>query len=108
MTRSKFVSAHKPTDYADQLHGIQRKIEKLAKEMKELESTEKHLQAYLMRFSKGESFVYNGADGFEKRVRINHVSRLILDQERCKKLLKGRTPYCTSTWSTVAVDWIYE
>jgi hypothetical protein len=61
-----------------------------------------------MRYSKGDSFFFVGADGYQKRVRVTHASRLILDQEACRKLLKSRTPYKTSTWSTMNVDWVYE
>jgi hypothetical protein len=107
MSRNKFVSAVKPTDYAEQLFKLQQKLDKMRAEVDELEATEKHLQNYLMRYAKGETFAYVDPKGYEKRVKIRHSSRLILDQAVCKKLLKSRTPYKTSTWSSVNVDYVY-
>lgn len=108
MSRSKFVSAEKPRDHAETLHATQLRIEKLEKELKELRTTEKHLQAYLLRVGKGQSFQFNGDDGFVKIVKVGNHSRFILDQAKVKKMLKARTPYTTSAWQTVRVDWVRE
>lgn len=106
--RNKFVSAAKPTDYADQLHDVQRQLAKLMPKIKALEAEEKHLQNYLMRYSKGESFLFVGADGYQKKFKVAHHSRMILDQAAVQRMLKSRTPYATSTWDSVKVDWVYE
>ena len=105
---AKFVSAQKPPDHADRLHEVQREIALLEAKLKVLESEEKHLTNYLVRFSKHEPFNYNSKDGYKKVVKIAAHSRMILDQPRVRKLLKNRTPYTESTWQTCKVDWVYE
>ena len=108
MAKHKFVSAAKPTDYADQLHDVQQQMAKLEAQMKLLKTEERQLSTYLVRFSKGTSFVYYAADGYKKVVKVGHRSRLILDQAKVQKILKSKTPYKPSEWATVAVDWVYE
>lgn len=107
MAKLKFVSSVRPTDYADQLHDTQLKIKRLLAEIRTLETEEKHLQNYLLRFSKGQSFVYD-SERFQKVVKIANQSRLILDQEKVQKMLKKRTPYKPSNWTTVKVDYVYK
>ena len=103
----KFVSAVKPCDYADQLHDVQAKIQKLKAELKILDEQQKSLVTYLVKYSKGASFSYNAADGYQKVVTISEHERQILDQEKVRKLLKNKTPYMQSTWSTAKIDWVY-
>lgn len=105
--RSKFVSAIKPTDYADRLFVIQERLRKLSIEKKALEAEEKHLENYLIRFSKGQTFVYNSGD-YQRVVKIGHHSRMILDQPKVLKLLKAKTPYTKSEWTSIKVDYVYE
>ena len=105
--KSRFVSAAKPTDYADRLFVVQERLRKLSVEKKALEVEEKHLANYLMRFSKGQTFVYNSG-AYQRVVKIGHHSRMILDQAKVLKLLKAKTPYTKSTWTSVKVDFVYE
>jgi len=104
----KFVSAAKPANYADRLHEIQQQLRKLEKQVKALRTEEKHIARFLSKYTKGASFTYDAADGYVKIVRINDVERLILDQAKVLKLLRNRTPYAKSSWTTVKVDWRYE
>lgn len=91
---------------ADELHELQLKISRLKLKLKELEAESKELEAVVIKA--GKTFVYNGADGFQKVVKINHVRRRILDQAAVVAKLKSRTPYTTSNWTQVKVDWVYE
>lgn len=108
MARHKFVSAKKPTDFADQLHKAQIKIAKLRAEVKSLEVEAGHLETYLLKYSEGRSFVYESSDGYNKVFKVSNHTRLILDQEKVQKLLKSRTPYKPSSWTSIKVDWQYE
>lgn len=103
----KFVSAHKPSDYANRLHALQEKIKKLELELKPLQVEADHLRNYLIRFSKGQSFGYDG-HRYAMVVKITNHARMILDQEKVRKLLKSKTPYTESHWTTCKVDYQYK
>ncbi len=108
MARHKFVSAKRPSDFADQLHQKQIKIAKLEATLKVLRAEAEHLETFLLQYSGGRSFAYNAGDGYTKIVKVSNHSRMILDQAKVQKLLKSRTPYKPSNWTTVTVDWQYE
>jgi hypothetical protein len=61
----------------------------------------------LIRFAKGKSFGYDGIK-YRMIVKIQKHERLILDQDKARKMLKNKTPYTSSTWLTCKVDVQYE
>lgn len=103
----RFVSAQKPSDYANRLYELQEQIKKLEAQLKPLQVEAAHLQTYLIRFSKGKSFGYDGPR-YLMAVKIQKHERMILDQEKARKLLKSKTPYTPSTWTTCKVDFQYK
>lgn len=107
MARLKFVSAKEPADHALKLFKVQQKAAKLRKELAILDAQEKSLVRYLVKVGKGQSFAFDGPK-YQMVTKISEHSRMILDQEACKRLLKGKTPYCESTWTTVKIDYLYE
>lgn len=104
---SKFVSAKLPVQYAEELHNTQLKIARLEKQLKELKIQERQLGSHLMKMVHGRSFQFNSGSHLKQLVIRNH-SRMILDQDKCKLLLKSRTPYSPSEWTTIKVDFVYE
>lgn len=107
MAQAKFVSAKLPKQYAEDLHKIQNKMAKLQAQLDELAVEERQLSSYLLKISKGTSFTFDSGD-YQKLVRITNHRRMILDQERAREILKSKTPYKPSEWTTVKVDFIYE
>lgn len=105
--KNRFVSAAKPTEYADRLHEIQLLLSVRKVEVAALEEEKEALCRYLLRVSKGKSFEYDGIK-YRKVVKIRHNSRMILDQAKVLKLLRNKTPYVKSTWDTISVDFVYE
>lgn len=103
----RFVSAQKPTDHANRLFEVQQQIKNLEAKLKPLEDEAKHLQNYLMRYAKNKSFGYDGPD-YQMVVKIQKHERLILDQEKARKLLKNKTPYTPSIWYTCKIDYQYK
>lgn len=103
----KFVSAKKPSDYANRLMEIQEKLAKLKKRVTSLEKEAKQLTKFLIAYNGQKSFAYDGPD-YQMVVRISTHSRMILDQEKVMKLLKTKTPYKESSWTSCKVDFNYE
>jgi|SRR5471030_1870853 len=103
----KFVSATKPSEYAERLHTIQTALAKAKAEVASLEEEKKALSKFLLQVSKGKSFEFDGLK-YRKVVKIRHHSRMILDQQKVLKLLKKKTPYMPSEWYTVEVDFVYD
>ncbi len=108
MAKHKFVSAKEPRDFADQLHKKQIKIAKMEAALKILQTEADQLETFLLKYSGGRSFVYNAGDGYKKIFKVTSHSRMILDQPKVLKLLKSRTPYKASSWTSVTVDWQYD
>lgn len=102
----KFVSAKKPSDHAFRLYEIQQKLRRLEIRRKELEIEERQLERYLQKIGKGQSFVFDGPE-YQMVCKISEHTRMILDQEKCRMLLKKRTPYTQSEWTTVKIDYVY-
>lgn len=103
----KFVSAQKPTDYANRLHKLQQEITARKKELKLLEAEAHQLEVFLVRYAGSKSFVYDGPR-YQMKVSISVHTRMILDQEQTMKLLKKKTPYKESSWTTCKVDYVYK
>lgn len=103
----KFVPDKTVGVYADRLQVLQEKLTEKRTELRELESEAKHLQNFLVKQGRNKSFQCNGKT-YRKVVSITHHQRLILDQDKCKLLLKGRTPYKPTDVLSVKVDYVYE
>lgn len=103
----RFVSAQKPSDYANNLFDLQAKIAELEAQLKPLKKEAEHLQNYLIRFAKGKSFGYDGPR-YQMVARIQKHERMILDQEKVRKMLKSKTPYTESQWTTCKIDYQYK
>lgn len=103
----KFVSAQKPSDYAYRLFEVQQELLRLQKKVKALEVEQRQLTSYLLKYAKGNSFGFDGP-AYQMVVKIQAHSRMILDQEKVRKLLKSKTPYTESSWTTLKVDYQYK
>lgn len=102
----KFVSAQKPSDYAYRLFEVQQELAILHKKVRALEVEQKQLTSWLLKYAKGNSFGFDGPR-YQMWVKITNHQRMILDQDKVRKLLKSKTPYTESTWITVKVDYQY-
>lgn len=103
----KFVSDKTVGTYADRLHALQDKLAKKRAELRGLELEAKQLQDYLIKQGHKKSFECNGST-YRKVVKIAKHQRMILDQDKCKVLLKARTPYKPTDVLSVKVDYVYE
>ena len=103
----KFVSDKTVGVYADRLQVLQEKLTKKRAELRDLELEAKQIADFLAKQGRNKSFECNGKL-YRKVVRITHHERLILDQEKCRSMLKNRTPYTATDIRTVKVDYVYE
>lgn len=107
MAKMKFVPEKGPRDHALQLAKIHAKLATKRAEVRALEKEADELERYLTKVNRGKSFMFNGPL-YKQVVLITHPTRLILDQDECKRLLKARTPYRTVESTKVEVDYVYE
>lgn len=107
MATSKFVSAKRVTDYANQYHKNQLKIAALRKELRELDQEQEQLGRYLQK-QVGTNFQFNGDDDYLKQLTIQTVERFVIDNDQVRKLLKKRTPYKDVSYKVMKVDYVYE
>jgi hypothetical protein len=101
----KFVSAKKPVDHALQLQESMKKAAKLRSQLRELESEQELLAAYLRR-SYPEGFRFEDVRGRDMMMRVTYHDRQILNQKKAIALLNrlGKAaPYNKVTVHQVSV-----
>lgn len=103
----KFVSDKTVGTYADRYQVLQDRMAKKRAELKAMETEAKHLADFLAKQGHNKSFECNGKL-YRKIVQITNHQRMILDQDKCKTLLKSKTPYKPTDVRTVKVDYVYE
>lgn len=103
----KFVYDKTPAHHAERLRKLQAQITKDRAKLRALEQEAEQLKTFLLKVNKGKSFAYNGPL-YQMCVKVSHSTRQILDQEKCRQLLKARTPYKPAEVTTVTVDYVYE
>jgi len=103
----KFVSDKQPKDWAERFQKLSQEITKRKAALRELEKEAEQLEAFLLKVNKGKSWQFNGAL-YQKQVSVRSRHRLVLDQDKCKKLLKSKTPYKQLDFTHVTVDYVYE
>lgn len=107
MAKMKFVPEKGPRDHALQLAKLHAKIALRRASLRELEKEADQLERYLLRVNRGKSFEFNGPL-YKQVVLVTHPSRMIMDQDEVKRLLKSRTPYKTVNSTKVEVDYVYD
>lgn len=103
----KFVYDKTPAHHAERLRTLQEKIEKERAKLRLLEKEAEQLKAFLLKVNRGKSFAFNGPL-YQMCVKVSHSSRLIIDQDECRRLLKNKTPYKPVDITKVVIDYVYE
>ena len=103
----RFVSEKQPKDYAERLHKIQDRAEKLRAELRDLDKEAAQLKTYLLKVGKGRSFEFNGAL-YLKQFTVQRSTRMVMDQEAVQKMLKSKTPYKPAEVVKIKVDYVYK
>lgn len=102
----KFISTKKVVDYANDLARVQARKTELREELKNLDTEEESLIAFLNTRSKGETFQFNGEDNYLMVLEFAERTRKILDQKKARlRLLEAglKVPVRTSTWTAAEV-----
>lgn len=103
----KFVYDKTPAHHALRLQELQAKIERKRAELRDLEKEADQLKTFLLKVNRGKSFAFNGPL-YQMCAKVSHSSRMILDQDECKRLLKAKTPYKPANVTKVTIDYVYE
>lgn len=103
----KFVPEKQPRDHALRLSKLHIEIAKKRAALRELEKEAEQLERYLLKVNRGKSFEFNGPL-YKQCVLITHPTRMVMDQDEVKRILKSRTPYKPTESTKVVVDYVYE
>lgn len=107
----KFISAKKPTDYANRLAAVQQEISAMAEKLKALKAEEESLEEFLYAKSTGEDFQFKGADGYLMQMQFTERSRTIMDQAKVREMLAKmgkKVPTKPSEWVESSISYVSE
>lgn len=103
----RFVSDKQPKDHAERLHKIQKELEDKKEVVRALEKEAAQLKAYLLKVGKGKSFEFNGAL-YLKQFHVARSTRMVIDTDKVKAMLKAKTPYKPAVVVKCNVDYVYK
>lgn len=103
----RFVSDKLPKDHAERLHELQQKLEDARAKVRTLEKEADQLKTYLLKVGKNKSFEFNGAL-YLKQFTVQRSTRMVIDTDEVKRLLKSRTPYKPAVTVKVTIDYVYK
>lgn len=107
----KFISAKRPTDYANRLAEIKAKRRALLSEANDLKVEQEELEKFLSRASKGADFQFNGEDGYIHVLEWSPHERQDIDDDAVRRIfarLKKTVPTKLSTWTTSRIRYATE
>jgi hypothetical protein len=102
----KFVSAKKPTDHANELRVIKRKLRKLRQQGLALKAEQKALEDFLYKVTKGEDFQFNGEDGYLQQLEWQERERSDVNDEAVRRFYQQhgkKVPLKKVTWITTRI-----
>jgi hypothetical protein len=108
---TKFISAKKPTDQANALREVNRKLRKLRHEARTLKAEKQALQTLLFKTSRGESFQFNGDDGYLQQLEWVHHEREDVNDDAVRRFYARqgkRVPLKRSEWYTTRISYVAE
>jgi hypothetical protein len=102
----KFVSAKAPTDHANELRVIKRKLRKLRQQGLALKAEQKALEDFLYKTSKGQPFQFNGSDGYLQQLEWQEHERNDVNDDAVRRFYaqhNKKVPLKKVTWRTTRI-----
>jgi hypothetical protein len=107
----KFISNKVPTDHANELRVIKRKLRKLRQQGLALKAEQKALEDFLFKASKGQPFQFNGDDGYLQQLEWCAHKREDINDDAVRRFYAQqgkRVPLKKSSWYTTRITHVGE